>query len=65
MLLKTLLKFILMGREAMLNKKDKLFWKQVEIDKAIVKTWPKWMQQIVITARTCNTGRFLNVQKEK
>ena len=38
---------------------DKKFWKRVEENKKIVKSWPKWMQQIVITAETAHTGKFI------
>jgi hypothetical protein len=43
--------------------RDKFFWKQVEENKKIVKTWPKWMQNIVITAETCSTGKFIKNDK--
>jgi hypothetical protein len=44
---------------------NKALWKTVKQDQEIVKSWPKWMQQIVITAKTCSTGRFLKCSKEK
>lgn len=37
----------------------KLFWKIVKQNKKIVKSWPKWMQRIVITAESASTGRFI------
>ena len=37
----------------------KKFWEQVERDKKIVKTWPRWMQDIVITSKTCMNGKFI------
>jgi len=44
---------------------SKNFWKQVEENKKIVKSWPEWMQRIVITSETCSTGKFIKRGKLK
>lgn len=43
----------------MTNQRQSDFWTQVAIDKAIVLTWPEWMQKIVITAESASTGKFI------
>lgn len=40
------------------------FWEQVEKDRKIVATWPKWKQKIVINAKTISTGQFNMSEKE-
>lgn len=44
--------------------KDKKFWNTVKRNKELVKTWPKWMQKIVITAENCSTGKFIMSEKD-
>ena len=44
--------------------KDK-FWETVQKDKDTVKLWPQWMQDIVITAQTCSTGKFIKTRRKK
>lgn len=41
--------------------KSKAFWTRIKNCKKIVKTWPKWKQNIVISAESASTGKFLKV----
>lgn len=38
---------------------SKEFWATVKRCEETVKTWPQWMQDIVITAETASTGKFI------
>jgi hypothetical protein len=44
---------------------NKSFWEIVEQDRQIVKTWPKWMQNYVITAESVSTGMMLKEDLER
>ena len=40
-------------------RKNSKFWKAAKKCSETVKTWPLWMKQIKITAKTANTGDFI------
>lgn len=41
-----------------INKEDSVFWAQAKADYEEVLTWPQWMQDITINAKTCASGQF-------
>ena len=45
-------------------KSSKSFWNIAKANAEEVKTWPKWKQKIVITAKTAETGQFRMSEKE-
>lgn len=44
--------------------KEDWFEKQIEEDYNIVKTWPKWMQKIVVNAKNALSGNFYDKENK-
>ncbi len=43
---------------------NKDFWNTVKKCQETVSTWPPWMQNIVITAESASTGKFIRTDKD-
>lgn len=52
-----------MSAESGWLRKNKIFRERIKQNRKIVKSWPQWMQNIVISAETVMTGKFIKDKK--